>query len=127
MLATATDDPYELIEDLDSLIKYISGTKDESWCTERVRTEDGRNCFFGHLFEWAGGGDGFRSQVWDAFESRWSTSYVIYPVNDGTYPGYDQATPRLRCVAYLEALRDGREETTMQSMDRFFAESEAMA
>lgn len=121
-------------EDLPGLIAYLQTTEDRHWCTEVVRAPDGSsNCFFGHLFAFAAAAAGpverteaeaFASAVWAVFEDRWSTTYVIYPVNDGTYPGYDQPTPKARVIAYLQALAAGAEEITSKSMERHARMSE---
>ena len=60
----------------------------------------------------------FANSVWDVFESSWSTSYVVYPVNDGANPRYQQPTPKQRNIAYLRALAAGEEDTTMVGMQK---------
>ena len=64
---------------LDVIIPYMENTTEESWCTDVVKTEDGKNCLFGHLFDLGGG------ELFDWFENI-ATSYMIYPVNDGENP-----------------------------------------
>lgn len=60
----------------------------------------------------------FANSVWDVFESCWSTTYVVYPVNDGANPHYQQPTPKKRNIAYLRALAAGEEDTTMVGMQK---------
>lgn len=108
------------IAKLDDIITYMEGTPESTWGVDVVRStgENGEqlDCFFGHLFTM--GRDEIESnKLWDWFESAWSTTYGIYPVNDGENPAYQQATPKQRVLAYLRALRAGEETTTMQSME----------
>lgn len=127
----------ELIADLGPFIEHLSTTDAQEWQLDRVRgtDEDGaqRNCFFGHLFNWAADQaerlgyaedpEGFASAVWDAFEQGWSTTYVIYPINDGANPEYQQPTAKERVIAYLRNLRDGVEEDTCTGLDRDVAQT----
>ncbi|MFE6967172.1 hypothetical protein ACFVAJ_18810 [Agromyces sp. NPDC057679] len=108
---------------IDDVIDYMEATDAESWCVDVVRTEDGAgNCFFGHLFGM--GRDQQESNLlWEWFEECWSTTYAVYPVNDGKNPEYQQPNPRDRVVAYLRALRDGDELTTPESMERDYLAS----
>lgn len=107
----------EVLADLRALIAYLETTPEEAWQADTVRSGDGtRNCFFGHLHAW-GGGDTRGSALWDAFEELWSTTYRIYPVNDGQDPRYQQPTPKQRVLAYLRALAAGDEPTTHQSLE----------
>ncbi|WIE80938.1 hypothetical protein [Curtobacterium sp. MCSS17_016] len=111
---------------LEQVITHIEATDEASWCTDVVRTaEDGRNCFFGHLFN-MGADDQEGAAIWDWFECRWMTTYGMYPINDGRNPRYPQPTPKQRCVAALHALRDGTELTTMESMDQEYEHHLAM-
>lgn len=125
---------FALLEDLQVVIDHMAATNAETWQTDVVRSTDGsRNCFFGHLFQWAEDTVGtyapdldaqtWANAIWNAFEDRWSTTYAIYPVNDGENDRYQQPLARDRVVAYLEALRDGRELTTEESMERDFQAS----
>lgn len=122
------DKALAVVEDIQPLINHLAATQTDSWQLDVVRSADGtRNCFFGHLFQWAVDNasehapgtdpEKWANHVWEMFEERWSTTYAIYPVNDGSNPKYPQVHARDRMVAYLEALRDGREMTTMESMD----------
>jgi hypothetical protein len=111
---------------LEQVITHMERTDEASWCTDVVRTSgDGRNCFFGHLFN-MGGDDAEGSHIWEWFECRWMSTYAMYPINDGLNPKYPQPTPKQRCVAALHALRDGTEETTMEAMDREYEHHLAM-
>jgi len=95
---------------LDVIIPYMENTTEESWCTDIVKTKDGKNCLFGHLFDLGGG------KLYDWFENI-ATTYMVFPVNDGENPNYQQPTPKQRCVAYLKDLQSGKAKTTYQLMD----------
>ena len=95
---------------LDVIIPYMENTTEESWCTDVVKTKDGKNCLFGHLFDLGGG------ELFDWFENI-ATTYMVYPVNDGKNENYQQPTPKQRCVAYLKDLQSGKAKTTYQLMD----------
>lgn len=133
------------MEDLSGLIAYLESTDTCDWNLDTVRSKDGkRNCFFGHLWNWAAGlapAYGFDADqetrnawcraVWDCFEENWSTTYVIYPINDGTNAKYPQETAQARVIAYLRALQDKTEMNTHESMEaqsaEYLAELEAAA
>jgi hypothetical protein len=108
---------------LQRLIEYLEATKEEDWIVDRVRTTDGKGCVMSHIFDWGGGdekddnGCTKGSQAWDWFEEVYATTYMIYPVNDGENPKYQQKTPKARCIAYIKCLRDGHEKTTQQLME----------
>lgn len=106
---------------IDSLIAYLKKTTDDQWLLDKVRSKDGkRNCVMGHLYDWAGGDDKAPNgrtkgaEAWDWFEEMWATTYMIYPVNDGSHPKYKQETPKLRILAYLNDLKNGLEKTTLE-------------
>lgn len=108
------------LKSLDTVIAFMEGTAEESWRTDTVRSADGStNCFFGHLFN-MGGNDERGSALWNWFEEAWSTTYRIYPINDGDNPDYPQSTPKQRVLAYLRALADGTELNTTDSMDAYY-------
>jgi hypothetical protein len=100
-----------------NIITYMEQTDPDKWATDVVRTADGSNCFFGHLFNFAGG------TLWDLFEECWATTFMVYSVNDGSNPAYPQATAKERVVAYLKDLRDGKAQTTQQLMAEEFEAS----
>lgn len=105
---------------LDEIIAMVEATDEDAWQTGTVRSADStRNCFFGHLFAHGEklGGERHANILWQAFEDSWATTYVIYPVNDGTNPRYPQPTPRQRILAYLTDLREQRALPTHLSMD----------
>lgn len=112
---------------LDSIIEYIENTEEESWNLHFVRSEDGKkNCFFGHLFNYAGGDERIKgielncgSYVWMLFEELFATTYMIFEVNDGDDPEYQQETPKQRVLQYLKDLRDGKAKTTQQLMKEY--------
>lgn len=124
----------------DDIVDAMASTPSDQWQVDTVRAPDGSsNCFFGHLFTLgertaaaaprltiAPHGKLTPTEVvanalWEWFESCWSTTYVIYPVNDGRDPRYPQPTPKARVLAYLEALRSGEELRTQESMLQDFA------
>lgn len=96
--------------DLQKILQYLEGTTEESWCTDVVKTTEGKNCFFGHLFDFGG------PELYSSFENI-ATEYMIYPVNDGKCEMYQQSTPKQRCIAYLKDLISGKQKTTWQLMD----------
>lgn len=118
----------------DDIIEMVEQTSEDAWQVDVVRSTDGtRNCFFGHLHHFGvslakdaqiparhdvSGPARFASSLWDWFEEAYATTYAIYPVNDGTHPGYPQPTPRQRVLAYLQALASGDELTTHESIER---------
>lgn len=95
---------------LDVIIPYIENTTEDSWCMDVVKTKDGKNCLFGHLFDLGG------SELMDWFENI-ATTYMVYPVNDGQNPLYPQPTPKQRCIAYLKDLQSGKAKTTYELME----------
>lgn len=100
---------------LDEFIDFCEATSADQWCMDVVRTKDGSgNCLFGHLATFAEARGDKLSEAWDSFEGHWATTYMVYPVNDGENPAYRQETAKDRCIAYLRALRDGTEKTTVQ-------------
>lgn len=110
----------EKLKTLDSFIEYLRHTDESEWRIGTVRNkENTQNCCFGHLVNWFYGKDyeGTISDVWDFFEEVWATTYMIYPVNDGENPKYQQPTPKTRIIAYLEDLNSGKEKTTTQLWD----------
>jgi hypothetical protein len=98
---------------LEAIINFLEGTTEESWCTDVVKTEDGKSCLFGHIFDF-GGKDLF---YW--FENIANT-YMVYPVNDGENPKYQQPTPKQRCIAYLKNLQNGKEKTIYELLEEEF-------
>lgn len=102
----------EIHDRLPEFINYCSATSENEWTTDVVRTRDGKNCLFGHLVDWyyGKGYDGNISPAWDMFEDIWSSTYMVYNINDGKNPSYQQPTPKQRCLAYLKNLWLGLEE-----------------
>jgi len=108
---------------LDDVISYMEATPDESWNVDTVRSSDGaRNCFFGHLFN-MGKDEDESNDIWRWFESYWSTTYVIYRINDGSHERYPEETAKQRVIAYLKNLRSGVELDTMASMEEDYQNS----
>jgi len=103
-------------EKLGEIINHIKYTNVSDWCKDVVRTKDGlKNCLFGHVFNM--GKDNKEANQWWDFMEMVATTYMVYPVNDGSHPKYKQNNPRDRCVAYLEDILSGEEKTTVQLMD----------
>jgi hypothetical protein len=96
---------------LRSIIDALESTDPAAWATDVVRTKDGRNCLFGHLFELGG------AELWDEFEERVATTFMVYPVNDGQNPDYQQDTAKGRVIAYLNDIDCGAQKTTPQLME----------
>lgn len=92
---------------LDRVISFLERTKDEKWCTKVVRTEDGKGCVMSHIFDMGG------NYFWEMFECMYATTYMIYPVNDGESPKYQQSTPKERVIAYLKDMRDKKVKSTL--------------
>lgn len=102
---------------LAEILDYLAATDVEAWWagpTFRSPAEPGRpirHCVLSHIHHrW-----GPRAAM--EFEERYSTSYVIGAVNDAPSSRYPQAEPRDRVVAYLQALREGDEASTYESME----------
>lgn len=113
-----TDQTIEKISDLRPFIEYLQNTREDEWAVDVVRTKEGANCMFGHLVNWfyGKGYEGSISLAWDFFEEIWMTTYVIYLVNDGENPRYQQSTPKQRVIAYLSNLWLGLEPDTSAVM-----------
>lgn len=103
---------------IQEIIDYMECTSEESWAVDVVRTKDGKNCFFGHLFS-MGSDERESNLIWSFFEERWATTYMIYEVNDRRDERYQQPTPRQRIIQYLKDLRDGKAKTTYQLMEEY--------
>lgn len=99
---------------LSDVIAYLDSTDPESWWPgPTYRSPDGtRHCALSHIEVQYG------MPVMEWFESRWSTSYMIGSVNDGNDKGYQQESPKERCMAYLRALADGSELSTEEVMEQ---------
>lgn len=130
MKSDASELPYEqVIERLSNLqpfIQYCIDTREDEWQVDVVRDKGNtKNCMFGHLVNWFYGKDfkGNISPAWDAFENIWMSTYVIYPINDGQNPKYQQPTPRQRVIAYLKNLHLGLEEDIQTGMQNEWAAS----
>ena len=57
---------------LDVIIPYMENTTEESWCEDVVKTKDGKNCLFGHLFDLGGG------ELFDWFENKILSSIRLW-------------------------------------------------
>lgn len=105
------------MKSIQEIIDYMEATSEDSWGVDVVRSKDGsKNCFFGHLFN-MGKDQEESNELWGLFEELYATTYMIYPVNDGENPYYQQATPKQRVIAYLKDLRDGKAMTTYEVME----------
>lgn len=103
---------------LKDFIEYLKSTEESSWCMDVVRSKDGEsNCLFGHLSNFCGhAGEDNVDPDFDWFENHVTTTYVVYPVNDGQDRKYPQETPKDRCIALMQAILDGEEPTTWEGM-----------
>ena len=97
------------------IITRLEATSEDEWCTAIVSNGDTR-CCLGHVFD-MGATVQEANQWWNWFEDFVATTYMIYPVNDGEHPGYQQATPKARVLAYLHGILDGREKTSWEAME----------
>ena len=105
------------LENLDAIIAHMEATAEDSWRVDTVRSKDGAtNCFFGHLFAMAPD-DEHGSALWSGFENLWASTYMVFPINDGTNPRYPQATPKQRVLAYLRDLRDGNAKAAPELLE----------
>lgn len=114
---------------LNSLITYLQNTKQESWCQDVIKTKDGKNCLFVHIFDFGCNGiniDGVERSgdeggnfFFDWFEHNIATTYMVYPVNDGKNANYKQQTAKERCIAYLYNILNDKEYTTTHIIDDF--------
>lgn len=121
---------------IDDIIAMVDATPDSAWNLDTVRSADGsRNCFFGHLFAFGErladddpdlqalshprltGSEVVANALWEWFEECWATTYAVYPVNDGSDPGYPQGTPRERVLVFLHDLRSGKRLRTREAME----------
>lgn len=112
---------------LRDFIPYLEKTAEEDWCTDIVRSKDGKNCLFGHLSNFCGHASNQPvSPDFDWFEMNISTDFVIYAINDAAGKGwttkYQQPTPKQRCIAYMRDLLSGEELTTMPAMEKSMKE-----
>jgi hypothetical protein len=105
--------------DIKELIAYMEATPEESWCVDLCRTDDrAQHCVLSHVLNFAGV-DGL-----DFFEERWATMSMMFPVNDGQHEKYQQPTPKARCLAYLADLRDSKERSTADHLERAATEGQ---
>lgn len=102
---------------IDEIIDYMSKTDESEWCTNVVRSEN-KNCFFWHLHKMCKDDDEATFN-WDMFEEQWATTYMIYPVNDGENPKYQQSTPKQRVISYLKDLKSWNTKTSNQLMKEY--------
>ena len=112
---------------INNIIQYLQDTKEEDWCIDVVR-KDNKNCFFGHIFNYGlngidipnyGSFDGEKgaNALWDWFENAVASTDRIYPVNDGEDLDYQQATPRERCIAFIQDILTGKKPNTFEAME----------
>lgn len=108
------------ISHLDQFIQYLQDTQEDQWAIDVVRTVGGKkNCLFGHLVNWVYGPEyeGSVTRAWDIFEEMWSTTWEIYPINDGQDPRYQQDTPKQRCIAFMKDLWLAQALPTWRAME----------
>lgn len=105
---------------LRDFILYLEKTENSTWCVDVVRSQDGEaNCLYGHLSNFCEhkGSDRVDGDF-DWFDYFVSTSYCIYPINDGQNENYLQPTPKLRCIAYMKDILSGKELPTWRCMQQ---------
>lgn len=97
-------------------IKYLEKTTDDQWMIDKCGEPEMKKwCVMGHLFCWASGkkkDEKRANRIFNYFEERIATTYMIYPVNDGLHSNYSQSTPKERCIEYLQNIKNGIEKTT---------------
>ena len=98
---------------LERVVRFLERTESEKWCTGVVKTKENQSCVMGHVFDM--GGDYF----WSMFEEIYATTFMIYPVNDGDHPDYQQATPKERVISYLKDMLEGKVKTTIDHMNDY--------
>lgn len=111
------------LSDLRPFIQYLLETDESEWQVDTVRnTGNTKNCLFGHLVNFVYGKnyEGSVSSAWDYFESAWSTTYEVYPINDGKDGRYQQTTPRQRCIAFVKDLYLAQATPTWAAMEEWW-------
>lgn len=103
---------------LKDFVEYLETTTEDSWCKDVVRNRNGQNCLFGHLSNFCQHKpDDNITNDFDWFENYVASTYMIYPVNDGSSEKYTQSTPKQRCIRYMADILSGDELNTIESMD----------
>ena len=107
---------------LHSLLDYLQKTKEDEWCVGVCRKTDTaiqKNCLLGHVFNF-GSIDFFGKNSEKGanaalnFFDNIATTYIFYPINDGTNPNYQEPTPKQRCVSFLKNILSSKEKTVNQ-------------
>lgn len=113
------DEAHGPLPSLDDLIGVLEKTDPATWWAGPTfrSPDETQHCVLSHIFEMYG------PDAMELFEAGWSTQFCIGMVNDGENPQYQQATAKDRSLAYLRALRDGHEQTTMESMESMTRDS----
>ena len=102
-------------ENVLKIIAYMESTTDEQWITEIVRSPcQTKHCAMSHIFNMGGDDEKLCNRWWNWFEDNIATTYMIYPVNDGEHPDYQQPTPKARVLAYLRDVLDGKQKTVWE-------------
>lgn len=105
---------------LQGVRRYIETTPDDSWCVDVYRSQDQtQHCILSHV-QTLGRDDREGMRFMERFESIWGNSYSIgLRANDGLDPAeYPQGTPRERCMAYIDNLLNGTEDSVVTGMER---------
>ena len=109
---------YGKVKFLNDFIEYLKNTDINDWCEKVYRTVDNKNCLFGHLveyFEKSNYEDENIAPIIDTFENQFASTYMVFPVNDGTSELYKQDNPRDRCIAYFTDMMNGKVSTTWET------------
>lgn len=107
------------------LIARLEKTTDDEWITDKVRSGN-QNCVFGHVFAMGGDNERLSNEWWNWFDWHVCSTFVIYPVNDGTDERYPQATPKARILALLADILSGAVKCTWESMEEEAAEQDRL-
>jgi len=107
---------------INNFLTYLEKTQDSEWLMEKCADTPELNkcCIVGHFFKFTDITNNQKNanKLWDNFSWDFANEFMFYPVNDGKDKNYQQPTPKQRCIAYLEDLRDGKAETTAEGMER---------
>lgn len=103
------------------LIAHLESTGEADWCVDVVRNDDG-NCVMGHVFSMGGDDQKTCNVWWNWFEEAVASTYMIYPVNDGEHPDYQQASAKERVLAYLNDVLAGKRKTSGEYAEEEYQE-----
>ncbi len=109
----------EILDVLEGVIQYLKRTKDDQWLMRKCATkEQDKWCLRWHIVKY---GESEMIDAWSLFENCIANEFMIYPVNDWEDPRYKQATPKERCIAYLQDIHDWVQPNILQLMEMYSA------